>query len=85
MFTFINHLDSRARSVPPQVARVDLTIRTFPTDAITATETVVTKYICIGTAYGYIHTSCGDVRTWDSYSGARKFLVKYCINNQLEV
>ena len=83
MFTFINHLDSRARNAAPQVARIELTIRTYATDSQAGAETTLTKYICIGTDYGYIHTSGGDVRTWDSYSGARKFLVRHCIDHEL--
>lgn len=35
------------------------------------------KYICIGTDYGHIHTISGDIRTWASYSGARRFLTRY--------
>lgn len=35
------------------------------------------KYICIGTDYGHIHTASGDIRTWGSYSGARRFLNAY--------
>jgi hypothetical protein len=35
------------------------------------------KYIVVGTAYGYIHTSAGDIRTWNSYSGARKAARNY--------
>ena len=30
------------------------------------------RYCVIGTQYGYLHTSGGDVRTWGSYSGARR-------------
>jgi hypothetical protein len=83
MFTFINHLDARLHGAAPQVARIELTMRTYATDSIVATDTTVTKYICIGTEYNYIHTSSGDVRTWDSYSGARKFLVRYCEDHEL--
>lgn len=30
------------------------------------------RFVVIGTNYGYIHTTGGDVRTWGSYSGARR-------------
>ncbi len=30
------------------------------------------RYCVIGTQYGHIHTSSGDVKTWGSYSGARR-------------
>jgi len=36
-----------------------------------------TKYIVVGTTYGYIHTSSGDIRTWNSYSGARRAARNY--------
>lgn len=32
------------------------------------------RYIVIGTDYGHVHTSSGDVRTWGSYSGARRYI-----------
>lgn len=35
------------------------------------------KYIVVGTAYGYLHTTAGDIRTWASYSGAYKAAKKY--------
>ena len=35
------------------------------------------RYIVIGTEYGCVHTTGGDVRTWRSYSGARKFARTY--------
>jgi hypothetical protein len=34
-------------------------------------------YAVCGTAYGYLHTTAGDVRTWGSYSGARKAAKAY--------
>lgn len=34
-------------------------------------------YCVIGTTYGYLHTSAGDIRTWKSASGARKAAKKY--------
>lgn len=37
----------------------------------------VYRYCVIGTEYGHIHTTGGDVRTWGSYSGARKFARQY--------
>lgn len=35
------------------------------------------KYCVIGTAYGFIHTIGGDVRVWDTYSGAYKAAKRY--------
>ena len=29
-------------------------------------------YIVIGTDYGHLHTTGGDIRTWKSYSGASR-------------
>ncbi|WQZ00896.1 hypothetical protein [Stenotrophomonas phage StenR_269] len=65
MITFENGIDARARAVfSPQVARFHMGNGEY-------------RYVCIGTDYGYIHTSGGDVRTWKSYSGARRFLTAY--------
>lgn len=30
------------------------------------------RFVVIGTDYGYIHNTSGEVRTWRSYSGARR-------------
>lgn len=35
------------------------------------------RFIVIGTAYGHLHTTAGDVRTWKSYSGARRVAAAY--------
>lgn len=35
------------------------------------------RYCIVGTQYGHIHTTGGDVRTWKTASGARKFLKTY--------
>ncbi len=35
------------------------------------------RFIVIGTAYGYWHTTGGDVRTWKTASGARKAAKRY--------
>ena len=34
-------------------------------------------FCVIGTHYGYLHTSAGDIRTWKSASGARKAAKRY--------
>lgn len=64
MITFINGFDIRTRQVKPQIARFYVT----PTDL---------RYCIIGTEYGHIHTSSGDVRVWRSKSGAYRFLRQY--------
>lgn len=64
MIAFENGMDGRTREVPPQVARFHMGDGTY-------------RYVCIGTDYGYIHTTGGDVRTWGSYSGARRFLTSH--------
>jgi len=64
MITFTNGLDSRTREAAPQIARFYVTAN----DA---------QYCIIGTDYGHIHTTGGDVRTWRSQSGARRFLRHY--------
>ncbi len=64
MIIFENGIDARCREVSPQVAKFNMGDGTY-------------RFICIGTDYGHIHTTGGDVRTWGSASGARKFLHKY--------
>ncbi len=34
-------------------------------------------YCVIGTAYGYLHNSSGDIRTWKTASGARRAAKAY--------
>lgn len=66
MLTFENGLDHRTREVArPQVARLRVHGSTY-------------RYCVIGTQYGHIHTTGGDVRTWGSASGAYRFLRSYC-------
>lgn len=65
MLTFENGLDIRTRQqTRPCVARI----------RVTGTEY---RYCIIGTQYGHIHTTGGDVRTWKSKSGAYRFLRSY--------
>lgn len=65
MLTFENGIDIRCRQqTKPTVAR----LRVSGTDY---------RYIVIGTDYGYWHTSGGDVRTWQTASGARKAVARY--------
>lgn len=35
------------------------------------------EYCVAGTDYGYLHTTGGDIRTWRSYSGARRVCRAY--------
>ena len=65
MITFENGIDIRAReAVSPTVARFHMGNGEY-------------RYCVIGTAYGYLHTSAGDVRTWKTASGARRAARKY--------
>ena len=65
MITFYNGLDIRTRLQPkPTVARFELSPGKY-------------AFIVIGTEYGHIHTSGGDVRTWSSRSGAQKAAARY--------
>lgn len=60
MITFENGIDIRAREAQePTVARIRVRGDEY-------------RYCVIGTAYGHLHTTGGDVRTWGSYSGAYK-------------
>lgn len=66
MITFENGIDHRAREVDkPTVARFNLGGANGY------------RYVVIGTNYGYIHTSAGDVRTWNSKSGAYRAARNY--------
>lgn len=65
MIHFQSGMDGRAREPKrPTVARFTVA----PGDV---------RYCVIGTEYGHVHTTGGDVRTWRSYSGARKFARAY--------
>ena len=65
MITFEFGIDARCRDYKaPCVARFSMGDGTY-------------RYIVIGTEYGYIHTSGGDIRTWGSYSGAYRFAKQY--------
>ena len=35
------------------------------------------RYCVIGTMYGYARKGTGNIRTWESYSGARRFAREY--------
>ena len=60
LITFTNGIDARCREPKaPTVARFYVTPTTL-------------RYIVIGTEYGYLHTTAGDVHTWVSYSGAKR-------------
>lgn len=52
----------------PQVAKLHIS---------NDTGGLTTYYIVVGTWYGYIHTVAGDIRTWNSYAGARKKAKQY--------
>lgn len=60
MMTFENGMDVRCRE--PNRATVARFV-VSPGDI---------RYCVIGTEYGHLHTTAGDVRTWRSYSGAYK-------------
>lgn len=65
MITFETGMDIRARQVDkPTVARFNM-------------GNGVYRYCVIGTGYGHIHTSGGDVKTWGSYSGARRAALRH--------
>lgn len=67
MITFEDGLDRRTREQrSPCVARIRIKGNEY-------------RYCIIGTVYGHIHTTGGDVRTWGSLSGAYKFLKAYSL------
>jgi len=65
MILFENGIDVRCRHfASPTVAKIRVSGDKY-------------KFIVVGTEYGYIHTSGGDVRTWNTYSGARRVAKAY--------
>lgn len=65
MIIFEQGLDIRTRQqTAPTVAKLNIGAGVY-------------RFVVIGTDYGHIHTTGGDVRTWGSYSGARRFARKY--------
>lgn len=58
-----DYIDHRCREVKPQVAKL-------------SPYGILLGYIIIGTDYGYVHTTAGDIRLWKTYSGAYKWLRK---------
>jgi len=64
MIVFKHGIDIRARQATPKIAEF------WVTD-------IDKRYCIIGTEYGHIHTSSGDVRVWRSKSGAYRFLRQY--------
>lgn len=65
MITFESGMDLRCRSVEvPTVARFHVGAGVY-------------RFVVIGTQYGHLHTTGGDVRTWGSYSGARRAIRNY--------
>lgn len=65
LITFEHGMDYRARLPDrPTVARFNMGNGLY-------------RFIVIGTQYGYIHTRGGDVRTWRTYSGARRAAIGY--------
>ena len=65
MVHFNRGIDIRCR-IPskPTVARFDVSVNN-------------TRFIVIGTEYGFLRTAGGDVRTWKTYSGAFKAAKNY--------
>lgn len=65
MITFENGIDIRSREPKkPTVAKLRMRDGNC-------------RYCVIGTQYGHIHTTGGDVRTWGSYSGAYRASKNY--------
>jgi hypothetical protein len=65
MLVFENGMDIRSRTAPvPEVAKFHM-------------GNGVYEFVVIGTQYGHIHTTGGDVRTWKTKSGARHAIKRY--------
>lgn len=80
MITFESGIDIRCRgAAKPTVAKIrtDNPNDVFRQIALRNGALPVYRFCVIGTDYGHIHTTGGDVRTWRSYSGARRAANKY--------
>lgn len=65
MITFESGIDIRCRQMPaPTVARFAMGDGSY-------------RFVVVGTQYGYLHTTNGGVRTWQTYSGARRAIRNY--------
>ena len=65
MIIFENGIDARCREhSKPTVAKIRITGTHY-------------RFCVIGTAYGFWHTSGGDVRTWQTANGARRAAARY--------
>jgi hypothetical protein len=58
---------------------IDLTPRAYdrPTVVRVRFSPTDVRYVVCGTQYGYLHTTSGEMRTWRSYSGARRVARAY--------
>lgn len=72
MQDFYGAIDIRCREGEPRVARFHSAV-----PFITPKIYYEPVYIIVGTNYGYIHTAGGDIRTWETASGAYRFLKQY--------
>lgn len=65
MLTFESGIDIRCREVAiPTIARFYVSSNEY-------------RFIVIGTQYGYLHKTNGDIYTWRSYSGAYRAAKNY--------
>jgi hypothetical protein len=58
---------------------LDVSPRSYSTPTVVRVMVApgVVRYVVCGTDYGFLHTTSGDVRTWRSYSGARRVARNY--------
>ncbi len=67
-----------SRTGTPRAAKVMLKAGAcFLTFANPETDVVQIRYAVIGTDYGWLHNSAGDIRFWKSASGARRAAKQY--------
>lgn len=65
MLVFENGMDIRSRTAPaPEVAKFHIGSGNY-------------EFCVIGTQYGHLHTTGGDVATWKTESGARHAIKRY--------
>lgn len=72
----VNSRDSNPRAIKVILCR-DVPFLTFVGERADYQGETMVKYAVVGTAYGWLHNSAGDIRFWNSASGARRAAKAY--------
>lgn len=81
MQTIDNRDNVNVRSGEPRAVRLSLCKNhpylTFSGECSCEVKPVLFRFAVIGTPYGWLHSTSGDVRQWGSASGARRAAKNY--------